>query len=205
MSKWDGNLKYRTKDCDECAWYRLFNNEERCVWGVAYKVLVSPRKKPRKCEVRNRFLDELEENVVSVELDSDKPHVQFKKMIVKEIALSLINKNNQIFLVKRRYEPYSGFWSFPGGGLKRGESLENAVIRETKEETNLNIRVIHKVESFIYDENSRRNRIHVFFCRTDSMEYNINEKESLDGGWFGIEEIREEGFKLIPELRIYTK
>lgn len=57
MSRWDGNLKYITKDCGGCQFYReLKDGEEEmklCGWGVAYKFLVQ-RERPRKCDLFRR-------------------------------------------------------------------------------------------------------------------------------------------------------
>ena len=59
-------------------------------------------------------------------------------MVVASIAL--IDANNQILIAKRPDKKYlSGFLEFPGGKVERGESPENALIREVKEELNINI------------------------------------------------------------------
>ena len=51
--RWDGELKYYTKDCNNCEWYRKINNEELCGWGISFKYLIRIEK-PRMCEVKNR-------------------------------------------------------------------------------------------------------------------------------------------------------
>ena len=50
---------------------------------------------------------------------------------------AVILKQGKILLEKRGNEPAKGQWSIPGGAVEVGESLEEAVIRETKEETGL--------------------------------------------------------------------
>ncbi|MBT6401979.1 NUDIX hydrolase, partial [Candidatus Woesearchaeota archaeon] len=47
----------------------------------------------------------------------------------------LIIKNNQICLVKRNIEPYKDHIAIPGGYVEYGETVEQAAIREAKEET----------------------------------------------------------------------
>lgn len=46
-----------------------------------------------------------------------------------------------VLLVKRAIEPSYGKWVFPGGYVDRGEGLEEAAIREVKEETGLDVRL----------------------------------------------------------------
>lgn len=57
------------------------------------------------------------------------------------VVVAVINNKNQILLVKRRNEPYRGMLSVPGGVVEIGEKLVEAAKRETKEETNIDIRI----------------------------------------------------------------
>jgi len=52
---------------------------------------------------------------------------------------AIILKEGTLLLEKRGHEPAKGKWSIPGGTVELGESLEAAVIRETKEETCLDV------------------------------------------------------------------
>lgn len=54
---------------------------------------------------------------------------------------AIIVENGKILLVKRRYDPFKGDWSLPAGFIEYDESPENCVIREIKEEVNLDIRI----------------------------------------------------------------
>ncbi len=53
---------------------------------------------------------------------------------------ALIYRGSRILLVRRGKAPSLGKWSVPGGRLRLGETLEAAVIRETREETCLEVR-----------------------------------------------------------------
>ncbi|MDQ7784464.1 MAG: NUDIX domain-containing protein [Desulfomonilaceae bacterium] len=52
---------------------------------------------------------------------------------------ALIVNNDRVVLVRRRRKPAQGEWSIPGGLVKLGETLKEAVIREALEETGLNV------------------------------------------------------------------
>lgn len=49
--------------------------------------------------------------------------------------------DDSVLLVKRKYEPKAGAWCLPAGFLEFGESLTDGLVREVKEETNLEIAV----------------------------------------------------------------
>jgi 8-oxo-dGTP diphosphatase len=50
---------------------------------------------------------------------------------------ALIFNRDKILLVERGKEPFKGYWSLPGGVLETGETLEQGIIREVREETGL--------------------------------------------------------------------
>src|SRR3989344_168461 len=50
---------------------------------------------------------------------------------------ALIIQDNKLLLIERALNPYKGFWALPGGHVDWNETVEEAVEREVKEETNL--------------------------------------------------------------------
>ena len=50
--------------------------------------------------------------------------------------------NNQILLIKRKYNPSAGKWAIPGGHLKLGEPTPDGALRECEEETGLNLQIV---------------------------------------------------------------
>ena len=69
----------------------------------------------------------------------DRPYVGVGAVIVQ---------GGQVLIVKRKYDPLAGQWSLPGGGVELGESLEDSVVREMREETGLDIEVGPVIEVF---------------------------------------------------------
>lgn len=53
---------------------------------------------------------------------------------------AIIIRQNKILLIKR-IKPNKTYWVFPGGGIEKGETTEQALIREIKEESGLDIKV----------------------------------------------------------------
>jgi ADP-ribose pyrophosphatase YjhB (NUDIX family) len=53
----------------------------------------------------------------------------------------LAERRGRLLLVKRNHEPHLGEWSFPSGFVDRGEGVEEAAIREAREETGLAVRL----------------------------------------------------------------
>jgi len=66
----------------------------------------------------------------------------------------LLHWNNSFLLVRHTYGEYKGKWILPGGHVNDGEHIDDAIVREFKEETNLTVRPqgIIAVRSRIRDE-----------------------------------------------------
>jgi 8-oxo-dGTP diphosphatase len=60
----------------------------------------------------------------------------------------VVIENDRAVLIRRGGEPLQGQWSIPGGTLELGESLEQGVVRELREETGLEVRVVDFLEVF---------------------------------------------------------
>ena len=64
---------------------------------------------------------------------------------------AVIVECGRLVLVKRGAEPALGKWSFPGGAVELGETVRDAVIRETKEETRLDVKLVEDRPMDAYD------------------------------------------------------
>jgi ADP-ribose pyrophosphatase YjhB (NUDIX family) len=61
---------------------------------------------------------------------------------------ALIFKGQHILLVERGKAPLKGYWSLPGGLIEVGEQLADAIRREVREETGLEVKPVSVVEIF---------------------------------------------------------
>ncbi len=61
----------------------------------------------------------------------------------KIVAGSVVVKDGLILLCRRAIEPRSGYWTLPAGFMEEGESVEEAAMREAREEAQAEIRITH--------------------------------------------------------------
>ena len=72
---------------------------------------------------------------------------------------AVVEKDNKVLLIKRRNAPFKDYWALPGGFIEYGESAEEAVRREVKEEANLDIKI--KGLLGVYSDPNRDPRGHI--------------------------------------------
>ncbi|MFW9879594.1 MAG: NUDIX domain-containing protein [Candidatus Thorarchaeota archaeon] len=63
-------------------------------------------------------------------------------------AVILLNNKKDIVLIRRKNPPFQGEFALPGGFVDVGETVENACIRESKEETNINVKILKLIGVF---------------------------------------------------------
>ena len=84
------------------------------------------------------------------------------------VSIALINNENEILLSKRPEKKHlSGFWEFPGGKVEEGETPEKALIREVKEELNIDInnKCIAPLSFSEFDYNNFQLLLLLYICR----------------------------------------
>jgi 8-oxo-dGTP diphosphatase len=89
---------------------------------------------------------------------------------------ALIFRGDSVLLVERGKEPLKGYWSLPGGVVEAGETLEQAIRREVREETGLEIEIVEVLEIFeriMRDAEGRAEYHYVlidYLCRANTGE-----------------------------------
>lgn len=96
---------------------------------------------------------------------------------VKVVAAIIIH-NNQIFATQRGYGEFKDGWEFPGGKIEPGETPQEALVREIREELNVEIEVGDFLETVEYDYPKFHLSMDCFFCTIRSGELVLKEHES---------------------------
>ena len=84
------------------------------------------------------------------------------KPITLGVRAIVISEKNEILLVKHTYQD---FWFLPGGGVKKGETFEQAIRRELIEETGYEANIIELFGVYNNEYEGKRDNIVVFICK----------------------------------------
>ena len=104
-----------------------------------------------------------------------------------EVVAAIIKKDNKYLATQRGYGKYKDGWEFPGGKMEPGESREDAIVREIKEELATNIKVDSYLTTVDYDYEDFHLTMHCFLCSI--LDGNIELLEHEDAKWLGKEEL----------------
>lgn len=112
---------------------------------------------------------------------------RLKNMKEIKVVAAIIQKENKILATKRGYGEFINMWEFPGGKIEPGETKEEALIREIKEELNIEI----NVDKFAIDIEYQYPNFYLFMsCFMCSIkEGSIELLEHNDGKWITKEEL----------------
>lgn len=95
-----------------------------------------------------------------------------------------------MLLVQRANEPWKGYWSIPGGVVHTGELLRDAVIREMREETGLEVEPLEVVEVFESISVLFHYVVIDYLCRVAAGNLKPGD-DALDARWFSINALPE--------------
>ncbi len=95
-----------------------------------------------------------------------------------EVAAAVMKHEDKIFATQRGYGDFKGFWEFPGGKIEAGETPEQALKREIKEELNIDIEVGELISTVEYDYPKFHLTMHCFVCTLISGDMILKEHEA---------------------------
>ncbi len=100
------------------------------------------------------------------------------KMKTIKVAAAIIVQENKVFATQRGYGEFKDGWEFPGGKIEAGETPQQALIREIREELDTEIEVGELVDTVEYDYSTFHLSMDCFLCRIKSGDLVLKEHEA---------------------------
>lgn len=94
------------------------------------------------------------------------------------VAAAVIRNEDKIFATARGYGEFKGQWEFPGGKIEEGETPQQALVREIREELETEIKVGELIDTIEYDYPTFHLSMDCFWCDIVSGELKLLEAEA---------------------------
>ena len=104
-----------------------------------------------------------------------------------EVVAAIIRKGNKIFATQRGYGEWKDWWEFPGGKMETGETAEESLKREIREELATEISVDRLLCTVEYDYPKFHLTMHCYLCTLLIEALHLNEHEAAR--WLAKEEL----------------
>ena len=104
-----------------------------------------------------------------------------------KVVAAVIRSGDKIFATQRGYGDFKDGWEFPGGKIEEGETPQQALIREIREELNTDIEVGELIETVEYDYPTFHLSMDCFWCMLVSGKLELLEHEAAK--WLAKEEL----------------
>ena len=104
-----------------------------------------------------------------------------------EVVAAIIRKGDKIFATQRGYGEWKDWWEFPGGKMKAGETPEEALVREIREELSTEISVDEFLCTVDYDYPQFYLTMHCYLCSLMTDSLHLNEHEAAK--WLSKDEL----------------
>lgn len=105
------------------------------------------------------------------------------------VVAAIMHKDGKIFATQRGYGAYKDYWEFPGGKIEAGETPEEALIREIKEELATTIQIERFLTTVEYDYPEFHLSMDCFICSIVEGEPELLEHESAC--WLSLDHLRD--------------
>ena len=124
------------------------------------------------------------------------------------VVAAIIIENGKVFATQRGYGEFKDGWEFPGGKIEPGESPEEAIVREIKEELDTEVEVIELLDTVEYDYPNFHLSMGCFICKIKSGDLVLKEHEAakwLTKDTLGSLEWLPADMGLVGEIEKYLK
>ena len=110
-------------------------------------------------------------------------------MMSIHVVAAIIRCGDEIFATQRGYGDYKDWWEFPGGKIEVGETPEEALIREIKEELSVDISVDKFIMTVEYDYPEFHLVMDCFWCSIAGGELQLLEHEAAK--WLPLNDLKQ--------------
>ena len=104
-----------------------------------------------------------------------------------KVVAAIIVQNHKVFATQWGYGDFKDGWEFPGGKIEAGETPEQALAREIREELNTEIEVGERLCTVEHDYPAFHLSMQCFLCRVISGDFVLREHEAAR--WLGSDEL----------------
>lgn len=109
-----------------------------------------------------------------------------------EVTAAVIIKSEKIFAARRSPGKHlGGYWEFPGGKVEAGESHQDCLIRELKEELAIDVKIGNYIGVSSYDYGEKKINLHGYFVLNINGEIVLNDHDHDSMRWLDISELDE--------------
>lgn len=119
------------------------------------------------------------------------------KVTVDGVIFGYVENDLRLLLIKRKYNPFQGCWALPGGYVDEHETIENAILREIKEETGIDTKNLYLEQLYTFGSPNRDPRSRIisiaYYCLVKPSDYELNAStDAEDVQWFSVNDLPNE-------------
>lgn len=101
--------------------------------------------------------------------------------MINVVAAIIRNSHDEVLIAQRsQTKSQGGLWEFPGGKIESGETREQAIVREIKEELDMDIKCLSYFDEKEYEYSDKTIKLIVLNCKMLNDHYQVLEHESVE-------------------------
>lgn len=113
-------------------------------------------------------------------------------------AKVLLIRGREILLIRNTYG--SGKWNLPGGRIEKGERPVNALVREVKEELDIEVYEPYFMGVVMSSREYKKDTVYCFLCKVTERDFVIDQDEIVEAQWFTLDELPKNSSSIVQEV-----